>query len=482
MIDPNGHQTASLVDDSGRLVEIHEYTGEADPYTLYATTTYAYNARGLLLTATDAQDNVTTISYDALGRRIGLDDPDMGHWEYEYDLWGQLVEQTDARGAQLRFEYDKLGRVTLRQSRLTALDSWVTAASYTYDQTTGGSYGIGRSTQVDSVYISGAPTVTDTVTYDLLGQPVSTTRTIDGTAYTVGYSYDSLGRTLTTTYPDPDGAGPLAAETVTTTYNARGLFESLSGMDTYVSTTDYNAAGQVDLQTLGNGVQTNYTYQDQSERLERILVGKPAYLALVDLTYTYDNLGNVTQVDDGVHDEVRSYVYDDLDRLVFADVYSGAQMIEERYYAYDTIGNLLSFRHRFPASGWGTGSIASGGEQMEGDSYDSNGSFNGLTGQNLSSETYGSGGIKSFIAGLLYSTAGPNNTRGAVGSAGQSISSNYVNYGAFNATTGDGSATTYNGRGINPYVYGESGGPWRFRRWVYWANWGNYYQLYLWRK
>jgi YD repeat-containing protein len=58
----------------------------------------------------------------------------------------------------------------------------------------------------------------------------------------------------------------------------------------------------------------------------------------------------------------------------------------------------------------------------------------------------------------MYATAGPGGTRGAIGSAGQGISSNYVNYGAFNAATGAGAATSYDGRGINPYVYGPDGG------------------------
>ena len=59
--------------------------------------------------------------------------------------------------------------------------------------------------------------------------------------------------------------------------------------------------------------------------------------------------------------EQRAYQYDFLDRLTFAGVYAGPQMIEERYYTYDQIGNLLSFRHRYPAAGQGRGAFAAGG-------------------------------------------------------------------------------------------------------------------------
>ena len=78
--------------------------------------------------------------------------------------------------------------------------------------------------------------------------------------------------------------------TITTTCNARGLFEAASGIDTYVSATAYTATGGIDQQTLGNGVASDFTYDEVSNRLERS-------------------------------------------------------------YTYDTIGNLLSFRHRYPSAG-----------------------------------------------------------------------------------------------------------------------------------
>ncbi len=102
----------------------------------------------------------------------------------------------------------------------------------------------------------------------------------------------------------------------------------------------------IDQQALGNGIVNNFTYDEVSNRLDRIYTAKPGYLALVDLSYEYDPVGNISQIDDGVRQEERTYQYDFLDRLTYAGVYAGQQMIEERYYTYDQIGNLLSFRHR----------------------------------------------------------------------------------------------------------------------------------------
>ncbi len=53
---------------------------------------------GNLTEVTDTLGNVTTMVYDALGRKTSMADPDMGAWTYVYDLAGNLTAQTDARG------------------------------------------------------------------------------------------------------------------------------------------------------------------------------------------------------------------------------------------------------------------------------------------------------------------------------------------------------------------------------------------------
>ena len=82
-------------------------------------------------------------------------------------------------------------------------------------------------------------------------------------------------------------------EVVTTNYNARGLPYSLSGANTYVSSTAYNAPGQVDLRTLGNGRQVDYVYYPWTTpngrgRLQQIKAGPTSDpTALQNLSYTY---------------------------------------------------------------------------------------------------------------------------------------------------------------------------------------------------
>ena len=97
--DPNGNQKSETTDSLGRIVQVGEYTGS----TLYATTQYSYDEADRMVKTTDAQSNVTTITYNLMGQKTGMDDPDMGTWTYSYDARGNLAEQSDALWSESHF-------------------------------------------------------------------------------------------------------------------------------------------------------------------------------------------------------------------------------------------------------------------------------------------------------------------------------------------------------------------------------------------
>lgn len=453
VIDQNAHLRESVTDDFGRILEIREYSGTGevgDPYVLYTTTTYTYDTRDLLTGVVDELDNETSITYNGLGFKTSMTDPDMGTWSYTYNNFGQLSVQTDARGAQVRFTYDRLGRMTQREARMSDQDPWQVVASYSYDDTTSGNHGIGRQTGMSSVYESGVPTVIDSTYYDVLGRPTSTTRRVDGTDYTTQHTYDNLGRVLTTTLP--------TGEVITRTYNARGLSESVIGTDTYVTSTDYTPTGNVDLEIIGNGVRNDFEYEADSDQLANILTGKPAFLPLLDLTYNYDDVGNVETLQDDVRDETQSFIYDHLDRLINADVYAGQQMIEERYYTYDEIGNMLSFRHRQPAAALGRGVLLPG-DQTASANYQSRTSFNALGALDLSSQTYTARALSPYVGGFGATVSGPDHsTRGTATSGEQATGSSYQGAAGFYSLGGDTASASYESLGVTAYVRGLEGG------------------------
>src|SRR5205823_6006282 len=81
-IDQKRHKKRSEHDALGRLVAVKEYTGTDASWGLYATTTYGYSVADQLTAVTDAAGNPTSITYDTLGRKLSMSDPDMGAWSY----------------------------------------------------------------------------------------------------------------------------------------------------------------------------------------------------------------------------------------------------------------------------------------------------------------------------------------------------------------------------------------------------------------
>ena len=110
LVDQNDHLKRWDSDGLGRMIKVSEYTGSDPTVALYAETNYEYGVADELTKVTDAANNLTTISYDELGRKTSMSDPDMGSWSYSYDAVGNLIEQTDAKSQVIDFTYDKLNR------------------------------------------------------------------------------------------------------------------------------------------------------------------------------------------------------------------------------------------------------------------------------------------------------------------------------------------------------------------------------------
>jgi insecticidal toxin complex protein TccC len=140
-----------------------------------------------------------------------------------------------------------------------------------------------------------------------------------------------------------------------------------------VSAIQYNAHGQTERETAGNGVITSLKYAAEDGRLSR-LQAKRGSDALQDLRYVYDPVGNVLSIEDAALpvryfanqrvEPVNRYVYDSLYQLInatgweaggtnqgptfsrFDDPASCANYSQS--YRYDRGGNLLELTHDGP--------------------------------------------------------------------------------------------------------------------------------------
>ncbi|HRO63227.1 putative Ig domain-containing protein, partial [Thermomonas sp.] len=255
---------------------------------------YAYDQRGLLTRATDAEGMQTARSYTA---------------------FGQLYEETTAYGTALasttRYAYTLRGLLNQR------VDAYGTAVARTTSQTFDA---FGRVATVTDA--NGSITA---FTYDRLGRQVGLSRTVSGQTEAVSTAYDAFGRVLSqtdargnvTSYAWSDTARSLTVTTpegvaITTVHNRFGqtvsVSQALPGEGTATTTTTYDRNGAVVsvVDPLGNSVGNTYDV--------RGLLTETTDASGRKVHYSYDAAGRVlTRVEDpgaGKLNLTTTYAYD----------------------------------------------------------------------------------------------------------------------------------------------------------------------------
>lgn len=300
----------------------------------YYTTTYEYTLTNKLKKITDDQGNIRNFHYDDLDN---LDWQDMVHKSavvnpekinYTHDKNGNVLTENSFKGDAISYVYDDLNRVQYEKL------SGVNQISYTYDQ---GSYNKGQLTFADyggnnKKYYN----------YDVLGRLVNSTTTIENENFAMDFEYNLNGDIEKIVYPND--------WELSYNYNSVGQVDSIeldkgAGPVTLVENIEYNANGQMTNFERSNGVDTTYSYDpDQNYRLIDLETTDGVDM-LQDLSYTYDDVGNITRIDDHSDTDLAKivyYDYDNLNRLASstvnyinhpADNYS-------RQYQYNAVGNM----------------------------------------------------------------------------------------------------------------------------------------------
>jgi RHS repeat-associated protein len=308
--NPLSQTNSRTVDSKGQLLESRDALGHA--------VTFSYDSPGNLIEVRDPDGHVTTMEYDLRGNRTSIVDPDRGTTTSTYDALGELLTETDAKGQTARSSYDLLGRqVELAEPEGTS--------TWTYDTRPQG------ISQLASV--AGPGEYSEVHSYDALGRPSSKTTTLGGESFTVAISYDALSRVSRLT--DPTG---FAVQNV---YTDRGhLSEVRNAVDqrVYWRAEVINARGQLEQFTLGNEVQTRRVFDAATGFLESVTSRSAATGAAVqDLTYRFDDVGNLLERADPLHGLDETFSYDSLNRLTRSQV--GGQPAVSL--AYDDTGNIL---------------------------------------------------------------------------------------------------------------------------------------------
>jgi len=321
--DENDHQKAYHLDAYDRIVQVDE-KNDGETY----TTTYNYNARNELEKITDNENNIFEFEYDSLGRKTKLIDPDMGTWTYTYDKVGNLKTQTDNRDITITFDYDELNRIKKKDYPTD------TDVTYSYDNDSYENGMIGTLTEVsDSSGIIH-------YYYDNRLRTIREEKTINAETFVTEWTYDALDRPKTQKYPDD--------ETVIFTYNNQGELETLSNILTDI---DYNELNKITQKIYGNTVRTDLSYDPEDNFRLRNIYTVGNSITLQNLSYTYDDIGNVESIADNTESKTQYFGYDALDRLTSAYETGGYSYT----YGYNSIGNLINMDNGSRITGFSYG-------------------------------------------------------------------------------------------------------------------------------
>ena len=160
------------------------------------TAQYLWGSFGLLRTVNIKPDTnsgallTTTMSYDRIGRRTGVNDSNRGNRTSTYNAFDELSTHTDPKLQVTTFLYDDLGRM---KDRIAPEGT----SHWDYDSALNGLGLLARSTSPDGVV--------DAITYDSLSRPQAATKQVSGQSFTFNRTYDSLGRLEKILYPETPG-------------------------------------------------------------------------------------------------------------------------------------------------------------------------------------------------------------------------------------------------------------------------------------
>ncbi|MEX2964259.1 RHS repeat-associated core domain-containing protein [Microbulbifer sp. TYP-18] len=321
--DKNGNRVSATDGNQNTTGETRDALGRVKTVTDADTNQiqYTYDSADRITSVTDQRGNTTSYEYDFLGNLTKLTSPDTGVTSYDNDPAGNRTSSTDARGIVSNYSYDALNRLTA----ITYPGSTAENATFSYDNTDNGNQGVGRLTGFSND--AGATALT----YDDLGRITRQDDTIASWSFSTQYSYDTLGRVTSITYPSGrivsysrDTLGRINA--ITSRENAQATAQTL------VSNIQYQPYGGISSMDYGNGITQSYSY-DLDGRLETVTASGIGNVR--SDFYTYDLANNITGIADSLDtSKDRAFVYDNLNRLTGEGYIAG-----QNDYQYDAVGN-----------------------------------------------------------------------------------------------------------------------------------------------
>jgi len=304
--------TKQIYNAAGWLIESEDANG--------GKVNYEYFSDGNLKTTWIVNQLQTTVNiqYNSRGQRCMLEDPNYGTAIYKYNPFGELVEQVSSNNDTTTYVYDILGRM-ITQTEPESITQWI------YDETPG------RIGTLQSAHNNLHQT---SYAYDDLLRLTLATETIEGNNYQTSYTYDVLGRVNTTTHP--------SGFVVKNAYNQYGYHTQIrTAQNTSLiwQSNDVNAVGMITGFRTGNELLTSYEFETVTQRLTNIYTRKNSQNPIQSLDYFWNEIGNLKQRKNNIHNLVEFFTYDELNRI--KTIKLNGIILGEHQYDPSGLGNLI---------------------------------------------------------------------------------------------------------------------------------------------
>ncbi|EAY29463.1 DUF6531 domain-containing protein [Microscilla marina] len=308
--DPLNQTIQRVFNENGYLTEQKDKNRNA--------TFFEYDKRNLLTKIIDANANETLFSYDNLGRLTKITDAEGHHITYGYDELNRLIGITNHLGVVVQtFGYDGVG------NRTWAKDTRGKGNAFTYNKlrqllTVTNEFGhtdsLSYNTLGQVTAVKNAKGQTTTFTYDVMGWLATVTDPMNGM---VTYTRNNLGNI--TNINDANG------KNTQITYNTQNLPQLITypGSIPYKRSFVYDKEGFLSSYTDEDGITATITRNDNYQatnvvysngKNESFVWDANGWLTSATnsqgtTSFTYDQVGNVTQINDVFGQDIE-YTYD----------------------------------------------------------------------------------------------------------------------------------------------------------------------------
>jgi len=407
------------------------------------TTTYIYDtARGINTAVEDAKGNTTSYTYNQLNDRLEAVSADDKTVSYVYETNGDIKNITSSGGTVYNFAYDEFGRNTQISVGNNVLSNTVYRDNYsslisrfTYGHGVYKDYIYDDLDRVKTESINGVPS--RVYTYDKRGNIAKINDNLRG--ITTGFAYDLIGRITDINISDgqrlnfiydkynrvSNSVWSVADISLDTKYiygdssvsgQKTGLIYGVSLNNTQKIEYTYDILSRLDRKILNTATPfaTEYSYLEGATQGTTTTLVKSVKNGYDTLEYSYDELGNITQVKKN-GSVIESYSYDALNQLVSA-TYGGNTYT----YTYDNGGNITQVKkngsviksYGYTDGNWKDKLTSFNGQTITYDeignplTYRNNMSFTWVNGRQLASVTGGIGSVN-----YLYNADGLRTTK-----------------------------------------------------------------------